>query len=105
MPNIITSNAVKTMMEAADQAGIRTALGLSTLSTLVPGANVSTALAVAVGTPGAFVVLGGAGGTPTSLTLTNATGLPTAGLVDDSVTLAKIQNASANSKLLGSGAA
>lgn len=42
-------------------------------------------------------------GTPASGTLTNCTGLPTTGLVDDAVTLAKIANAAANSKLLGSG--
>jgi hypothetical protein len=38
------------------------------------GDNVITALGVAVGSPGAFVVLGGAGGTPSSLTGTNITG-------------------------------
>ena len=40
------------------------------------GTNVATALAVNVGTAGAFVVNGGALGTPSSGTLTNATGLP-----------------------------
>ena len=40
------------------------------------GTNVATALAVNVGTAGAFVVNGGALGTPLSGTLTNATGLP-----------------------------
>lgn len=40
------------------------------------GTNVATALAVNVGTDGAFVVKGGALGTPSSGTLTNATGLP-----------------------------
>jgi hypothetical protein len=44
------------------------------------GTGVNTALAVNVGTAGAFVVLNGAGGTPSSLTLTNATGLPPGGL-------------------------
>jgi hypothetical protein len=39
-------------------------------------------------------------GTPTSVTLTNATGLPTAGLLDDAVTYAKIQNVT-TAKLLG----
>lgn len=39
-------------------------------------------------------------GTPTSVTLTNATGLPTAGLVDDAVTYAKIQNVT-TARLLG----
>ena len=42
------------------------------------GTNVAGALAINVGSNGAFVVYGGAGGTPTSLTLTNATGLPLA---------------------------
>lgn len=40
------------------------------------GTGVATALAINVGSAGAFVVLGGAGGTPSSLTLTHATGLP-----------------------------
>jgi hypothetical protein len=56
------------------------------------GTGVLTALAVNVGSAGAVVVNGGAGGTPSSLTLTNATGLPTAGLVDAAVTLAKMAN-------------
>jgi Repeat of unknown function (DUF5907) len=68
------------------------------------GTGVLTALGVNTGSAGAFVVLGGALGTPSSGTLTNATGLPTAGLVNSAVTLAKIQNAAASSKLLGSGA-
>lgn len=42
------------------------------------GTNVATALAVAVGSAGAFVTNGGALGTPSSGTLTNATGLPIA---------------------------
>jgi hypothetical protein len=40
------------------------------------GSNVATALAVNVGSSGAFVTNGGALGTPSSGTLTNATGLP-----------------------------
>ena len=40
------------------------------------GTGVATALAVNVGSSGAFVVNGGALGTPSSGTLTNATGLP-----------------------------
>jgi hypothetical protein len=40
------------------------------------GTNVATALGVNVGTAGSFVVNGGALGTPSSGTLTNATGLP-----------------------------
>ena len=45
-------------------------------STTTTGTGVLTALAVNVGSAGAFVVNGGALGTPSSLTLTNATGLP-----------------------------
>lgn len=45
-------------------------------STVTTGTGVVTALGVNVGTAGAFVVNGGALGTPLSGTLTNATGLP-----------------------------
>ena len=45
-------------------------------STTTTGTGVVTALGVNVGTAGAFVVNGGALGTPSSGTLTNATGLP-----------------------------
>ena len=44
------------------------------------GTSVATALAVAVGSAGAFVVNGGALGTPSSGTLTNTTGFPAANL-------------------------
>jgi len=44
------------------------------------GTGVLTALGVNVGTAGSFVVNGGAGGTPSSITLTNGTGLPIGGL-------------------------
>lgn len=42
------------------------------------GTGVATALGINVGSAGAFVTFNGAGGTPSSLTLTNATGLPIA---------------------------
>ena len=45
-------------------------------STVTTGTGVVTALGVAVGSAGAFVVNSGALGTPSSGTLTNATGLP-----------------------------
>ena len=45
-------------------------------STITTGTSVLTALGVAVGSVGSFVVNGGALGTPSSGTLTNATGLP-----------------------------
>lgn len=51
--------------------GLPVASGISGL-----GTGVATAMAVNVGSAGAFVVFNGAGGTPSSLTLTNATGLP-----------------------------
>lgn len=44
------------------------------------GTGVATALAINVGSAGAPVVNGGAGGTPSSITLTNGTGLPATGL-------------------------
>lgn len=44
------------------------------------GTGIATALATAVGSAGAPVLFNGAGGTPSSLTLTNAAGLPFAGL-------------------------
>jgi hypothetical protein len=47
---------------------------LTTWAGITPGANVGTALAVPVGTAGAFVVNGGALGTPLTGTLTNCTG-------------------------------
>lgn len=52
----------------------------STLATTTPGTGVATALGVNTGSAGAFVVNGGALGTPSSGTLTNATGLPVSGI-------------------------
>lgn len=45
------------------------------------GTGVATALGINVGSAGAFITFNGALGTPSSGTLTNATGLPIAGLV------------------------
>jgi hypothetical protein len=50
------------------------------------GTGVATALAVNVGSAGAFVTFNGALGTPSSGTLTNCTGLPIAGLVNSTST-------------------
>lgn len=48
------------------------------LATLSPGSGVAAALAIAVGSAGGPVVNGGAGGTPSSINLTNATNVPVA---------------------------
>lgn len=53
------------------------------------GTGVLTALAANVGSAGAFVTFNGAGGTPSSLTLTNATGLPAAGVTGTAVVQAR----------------
>lgn len=49
-------------------------------ATTTTGTGVLTALGVNVGSAGAFVTFNGALGTPSSATLTNATGLPVAGI-------------------------
>jgi hypothetical protein len=54
---------------------------LTTWAGIPPGANVGTALKIAVGTAGAIVVNGGVLGTPSSGTLTNCTGLPATSVV------------------------
>lgn len=59
----------------AGPGGTLTALAFTT-----PGTGVATALGINVGSAGAFVTLNGAGGTPSSITLTNATGMPIAGV-------------------------
>lgn len=59
---------------------LRSGGGVGTAMTwLTPGTGVATALAVNVGSAGAFVTFNGALGTPSSGTLTNCTGLPVAG--------------------------
>ncbi len=55
--------------------------GTGNVTFIAPGTGVATALAVNVGSAGAFTTFNGAGGTPSSLVLTNATGLPMASLV------------------------
>lgn len=77
--------------------------GSTDVKTTATGTGVVTALGVNVGSDGAFITRGGNAGTPSAIVLTNATGLVTAGINNAQVTLAKIANAAANDKLLGSG--
>ena len=60
---------------ATDGYGLYVGAG-KTLGQFAYGTGVFTALGLNVGSAGAPVLFNGAGGTPTSLTLTNATGLP-----------------------------
>jgi hypothetical protein len=67
-----TANATDAQLR--DRSSHTGTQALSTISGL--GTGIPTALAINVGTVGAPVILGGAGGTPSALALPNATGLP-----------------------------
>lgn len=96
------STGVDTFAETPFTAAARTVLDDATVAAMVDtlGGAASTGTGgIARATSPTFVTP--ALGTPASGVLTNATGLPTAGLLDDAVTYAKIQNVSATDKLLG----
>jgi len=71
-----TSQNIATLSNLTSNGIVTTSGGGGTLGVTVPGTGVLTALGVNVGSAGAPVLFNGAGGTPSSLTLTNATGLP-----------------------------
>jgi hypothetical protein len=73
-PVALGSVAVGTASDAARADHVHPTTGLVTTSSL--GSGVSTALGLATGVTGAFVVNGGALGTPSSGNLSNATSLP-----------------------------
>ena len=66
-PNLGTPSAVT----LTNGTGLPVSTGISGL-----GTGVAAALAIAIGSAGAFTTFNGALGTPSSITLTNATGLP-----------------------------
>ncbi|HXC37876.1 MAG TPA: hypothetical protein VN667_02940 [Burkholderiales bacterium] len=70
----ITGTPAATQIIAVTGVGVSPCSMNGTLTAL--GSNVLTALGINVGSAGAFVTNGGALGTPSSGTLTNATGLP-----------------------------
>lgn len=70
---LLATSAIGTTVQAYDA-------DLTTWAGVTPGTGVTTALAVNVGSSGAFVTNGGALGTPSGGTLTNCTGLPVAGI-------------------------
>lgn len=77
--NTITVNTaqnISTLSNLTSNGLVTTSGGTGALSVTVPGTGVLTALAANVGSAGAFVTFNGALGTPSSGTLTNATGLP-----------------------------
>jgi hypothetical protein len=69
-----SSTALTISAGAVTNSMLAGSIALSKLAGL--GTGVASALAVNTGSAGSFAVVGAAGGTPSSLTLTNATGLP-----------------------------
>ncbi len=86
--NTITVNTTQNIAKLSNLTSnglVTTSAGDGTLGVTVPGTGVLTALGINVGTAGAFVVNGGALGTPSSGVATNLTGTA-AGLTAGTVT-------------------
>lgn len=78
-------SATSCITTTANAKGLITAISAATCTPAIAsitglGTGIATALAINVGSAGAPVLFNGAGGTPSSLTLTNGLGLPIAGL-------------------------
>ena len=91
-------NAARTITQTVNQQGQLTNIFDQPISITVSqlnntGTGVGTALTTNVGSIGSFVVNGGALGTPSSGTLTNATGLPTTALTG-TISNAQLANSS-----------
>lgn len=74
--SVNTSQNIATLSNLTSNGLVTTSGSAGTLGVTIPGTGVLTALAVNVGSAGAFVTFNGALGTPSGGTLTNATGLP-----------------------------
>jgi hypothetical protein len=90
-PDLGTPSAVNLVNATNIPAGELAGMGTNVKEWLITAnsSNLRAALTDEVGTGAAYFV-GGALGTPASVTLTNATGLPAGGMLDEAVTNAKL---------------
>lgn len=103
-PTTITDSAGKILSAALNT--VQPAQGGTGITAL--GTGIATALGVNIGSPGAPVLFNGAGGTPSSITLTNGTGLPistgVSGLGTGVATALAVNTGSAGAVVLFNGA-